>query len=562
MDDGAHLCVRDVDYTHGEGEGVVIDLAQILGVDVLDLLIIYVFALHVVGIDAGGDGDDGTGGLQAVGGVIIDPRLDGGGVSHVFGGVHRLGADGVRGEAERQSFGAKGGVTDTGLTAGNQGGLYLGQNLGDHDLVHIGDLGYAGTATAEVQGAGGGGGHKAQGHLTPNAVAVPGAGQFVATGHDLDVGTLAHSLHIEGDRILAAHRGVKGLGQGAAPTAIALQHGTIGALIGGSGGNGGILIDGPVIGVTGLKVAVSEEAVVAGGGQFGQGHVVQIQVLNVAGTTTAEIQEDGAAGRVDGVGQLGPLGGGEPAALDQSLLGGAILDLDVDALLIGLEAEGQLIGGVGGNRKGLMRQAVPVALAHQMQAVVAGIGGRGIHVGGGVDGPAAGIAGLKVAVGDEGGLCDGDVVQPHHFGCTGAGTAEVQENRLGGIQGGDHKGQFGPFRFVEIVGIKSVAAVDIVLDLDVDAAGNGLCPDGDGVGLVGLYRYVLGQHAVPVTGAGGGDAIGAGVGGGSAGRRAIKGFPAIKSAGFKIAVCHQILGGCHSRACAHGQQTAQQGQAG
>ena len=318
---------------------------------------------------------------------------------------------------------------------------------------------------------------------------------------------------------------------------------------------------GPIVVVSGLKVTVFDEAIIAGRSQTGQGDIIQVQVFDATGTATAEIEENGVSDSGDGVAQLGPFGGGKPAALGQCLFGNAIPNVDVSADSVGLETEGQLVGSAGSDGKGLVCHTVPVALTYQVQAIVAGIGGFLCHGGALVGRPTGSVAALEITVGDERCFCDGDVVQPHHLRLLRACAAEVEEQRLGRVGGGNDKGQLSPLGIAEILGDECVTAVDVVLHVDIHTAGDGFRPDGDGVRFVRLHRHVLRQHTVPVTHAGGGNAVLTGMGRFGGYRRGVKSLPAVGGTAFKVAVDYQIIRRSRN-ATANGQHAAQKGRTG
>ena len=206
---------------------------------------------------------------------------------------------------------------------------------------------------------------------------------------------------------------------------------------------------------------------------------------------------------------LGPLAG---VALPGAAVSGAggltldgIVETDVDVV-----PEGQLVGLAVGHGDVLIGDAVP-AVALGVQTIAAGVGGVGGDGGAVVDGPAGGVAGLKVAVFNGGLFVHNNVVDEDGAGVAGHLGGELQLDRIAG--GLNDPGVLHPAGG----GTHPVAAADrgVVTDNvqveDVGAA-DVLAPPLDDVGLAGDHGNGLGQSRVaPLTGGGQLQSVGAAV---------------------------------------------------
>ena len=170
------------------------------------------------------------------------------------------------------------------------------------------------------------------------------------------------------------------------------------ALVGGVSGEGGLLVAGPHGQRTGLKVAVVQIAVEGGILQLHHADIVHIDVLGGAVTGAGEVQQSGGGNSGELELQQGPLGLVKPSVVQLVLGVGALGQLDVHAVLVGLgpHRHGVDLAGLGG--EGLVQHATVGAVALQVDAVLAFLSGVTGDNGALVSFPMGGLATLKVTV--------------------------------------------------------------------------------------------------------------------------------------------------------------------
>ena len=253
-----------------------------------------------------------------------------------------------------------------------------------------------------------------------------------------------------------------------------------------------------------------------------------------------EVHVQGVGGGSHHVGNTGPVGLVNPTAGQLRAGGAAIADLHIGTGGHYLQPGGDHIGLAGLYGHILVGHTAPVAGAHQFHTIVAvllGVGGDGRA---GIGNPTGVVAGLKVAVLQNGRGIHLNVI---HVDKVLVGGAVMEEIDIQGRRrGGDLVGLLGPIGCAQGIVGENLTGGITVFNLEVYVFGDRLIPERDGVadtlfhGDGGVHqatpRGVAGQFSTIVTGIGGiGRSLGVAVD-----------SPALGGAGLKGAVAHHVAG--------------------
>ena len=520
VDLGGHAGVGDVGDTHRKTGGVCLQIHQILGGDIDDLLAVDALQLESVGVgaDSGVVGDHGTEILQVAVDLGVLVQLDGTAVLYVHVAVLHLYAVGQQVKLKGQGGVAVGGVADGGA-AGGKGLQTIHLVAGQVDQADVVDEHFVGHAVV-LAGAGEGdldlgGVTRLESHLVIGPVGVLLGVQIQGVEGDALIGGAQLIVDAVGNRLVPERQGVGLAGlqgdllgqQAAAPVAGALHGHGVDAVVGVVDDGGGAVGGLPLAQGAGLKVAVIDVAVE---GRILVGHDADVvddrHTIARLLAHEAQIQAFVVAG-VEIVGELGPLRTGADTELLVVLIGGA-----------GLQQQGHIGGVLGPQGDGV----VGVGLHHELLTHLTPLGSHDaqrlgavvtlyqFHGAGAVDvGPMGGPIGvLKVAVDDVavvgGGLHLGeddgvDVGVLRQIG-VGLGAADAAEVQFDGAVAhrGDGGGQLGPLAHGGLVGLVHIHGAGLdALQLQGEAIGIDLVPEGQLVGLAVLHGQVLVEHTAP-----------------------------------------------------------------